>query len=76
MTFKDFFKLAEMWDTPGKQGEAATPLHKPSDGQPFSSYARGGKPRAYSGQPNAGGMGMGGGTPMMMKKKMKKKMKK
>ena len=71
MTFKDFIKLNEMWDTPGKQGEAATPLRKPSDGQPFSGFARGGKPRS-----NTGGGGMGGEMPMMMKMKMKKKMKK
>lgn len=75
MTFKEFL-AKEMWDTPGKQGEAATPIRKPSDGQPFSSYARGGKPRANTGAPGGMGMGMGGNMPMMMKKKMKKKMKK
>ena len=66
MTFKQFL---ELWDTPGKQGESATPIRKPSDGQPFSRYARGGKPRANSG-------GYEGGGAMFMKKKMKKKMNK
>lgn len=67
MTFKDFL---EMWDTPGKEGEAATPLHKPSDGQPFKQYARGGKPRANSGG-TAGGAPMMG-APQQFMKKMKK----
>lgn len=71
MTFKDFFNEG-LWDADGNQGEAATPLRKPSDGQPFLQYARGGKPRG-----NSGGMGQPGGQPsgqpMMMKKKMKKK---
>ena len=67
MNFKEFL---EMWDTPGKQGEAATPLHKPSDGQPFKQYARGGKPRAGGG----GGSPAMGGSPLMgqFMKKMKK----
>lgn len=71
MTFRDF--IEGMWDTDGKQGEAATPLHKPSDGQPFKQYARGGKPRGNTG--GGGGMfapqqAMGGGG--MFMKKMKK----
>lgn len=70
MTFKDFL---EMWDTPGKEGESGTPIRRPSDGQPFSRYSRGGKPRGNSG--GGGGMPMGG-SPAFMKKKMKKKMKK
>jgi len=71
MTFRDFL---EMWDTPGKEGESGTPIRRPSDGQPFSKYARGGKPRANSG--GGGGFPMGGEQPMFMKKRMKKKMKK
>ena len=68
MTFKDFLNEG-LWDADGNQGEAATPLRKPSDGQPFIQYARGGKPRGNSG--GGGGNAMGG-QPMMMKKKMKK----
>ncbi len=58
---KTFKQFVEIWDTPGKQGEAATPLRKPSDGQPFKQYARGGKPRANSG-------GAAAPTGMFMKK--------
>ena len=55
-----------MWDSPGKQGEAATPLRKPSDGQPFKQFARGGKPRGNSG---GGGGPMGAAPAQFMKKR-------
>ena len=64
ITFKEFL---EMWDSPGKQGEAATPLRKPSDGQPFKQFARGGKPRGNSG--GGGGGPMGAAPAQVMKKR-------
>lgn len=73
MKFKDFLKLSEEQSgtDKGMMGFGVQPLHKPSDGQPFSKYT---KSTAGSGNDGgSGGTGMGGGSsPMFMKKKMKK----
>lgn len=69
MKFKDFLKLSEEQSgtDQGLMGFAAKPLHKPSDGQPFSKTLK-----STAGSGDDGGSGGATPSPMFMKKKMKK----
>ena len=73
MKFKDFLKLSEEQSSTdkGMMGFGVQPLHKPSDGQPFSKYTKATAGAGYDG--GGGGAAPGAGaSPMFMKKKMKK----
>lgn len=74
MKFKEFVKLTEE-PSGGDNGlmgyPVASSVRKPSDGQPFKDKlgcVAGQTPRG----PSGGGMGTGGPSLMMMRKKMKK----
>jgi hypothetical protein len=74
MRFKDFIKLSEEQSSTdkGMMGFGVQPLHKPSDGQPFSKYTKSTAGAGYDGGSSGGAAPQAGASPMFMKKKMKK----
>ncbi len=70
MKFKDFLKLSEeqSGSDKGMMGFGVQPLHKPSDGQPFSKFLKSTAGAGYDG----GGAAPKAGAPMFMRKRMKK----